>query len=76
MRRVRVPSARRTPVADLLRRGQSDGALSSALDAAVEAARLLALSHGLSTRSWSGSGRPGEAMDVLGYHLDRPFGRL
>lgn len=46
MRKVQVPSGRRTPVADLLRRGQSDGALSSALDAAVEAARLLVLSPG------------------------------
>ncbi|WP_410582637.1 TetR/AcrR family transcriptional regulator [Amycolatopsis sp. lyj-108] len=61
-------------LADALTRAQADGLLPSALNVSTEAARLLALSHGLGTSVLIGQRSTETARSVLRYHLDQLFG--
>lgn len=61
-------------LADALARAQADGLLAPELDVAAEAARLLALSHGLGTSVLIGQRSTEAAHSVLRYHLDQLFG--
>ncbi|NEB13998.1 TetR/AcrR family transcriptional regulator [Streptomyces coelicoflavus] len=60
-------------LAGLLRQAQSDGVLDREADPDAEAARLLALSHGLGTSVLVGRRTARSAAELLGYHLDRVF---
>lgn len=60
---------------DALTRAKADGQLPSALDVSTEAARLLALSHGLGTSVLIGQRSTETARSVLRYHLDQLFGQ-
>ncbi|WP_242901543.1 TetR/AcrR family transcriptional regulator [Actinomadura terrae] len=51
----------------------ADGSVPPSADTATEAARLLALVHGLGTSVLVGRRTPESAMDVLHYHLDALF---
>ncbi|QXJ24956.1 TetR/AcrR family transcriptional regulator [Actinomadura graeca] len=51
-----------------------DGAIRPDADPGAEAARLLALAHGLGTSVLVGQRGPGQAADLLRYHLDELFG--
>jgi AcrR family transcriptional regulator len=59
---------------DALTRAHADGQLSPELDVSAEAARLLALSHGLGTSVLVGQRSTESARSVLRYHLDQLFG--
>ncbi|MFD5249960.1 TetR/AcrR family transcriptional regulator [Amycolatopsis sp. NPDC058340] len=61
-------------LADALARAQVDGLLAPELDVTAEAARLLALSHGLGTSVLIGQRGTEAAHSVLRYHLDQLFG--
>ncbi|WP_131740375.1 TetR/AcrR family transcriptional regulator [Actinomadura roseirufa] len=52
-----------------------DGAIPAGADPGTEAARLLALAHGLGTSILVGRRSPASAMEILRYHLDDLFGR-
>lgn len=67
------PRRREHELADALRRARADGELSRDVDPGTEAARLLALSHGLGTGVLVGQRTPAEAEAVIAYHLDRLF---
>ncbi|MCQ4198813.1 TetR/AcrR family transcriptional regulator [Streptomyces sp. NPDC058783] len=67
------PDRLEVQLAELLRRAQSDGVLDREVDPDAEAARLLALSHGLGTSVLVGRRTAQSAADLLGYHLDRMF---
>ncbi|MBV2365195.1 TetR/AcrR family transcriptional regulator [Streptomonospora nanhaiensis] len=58
---------------DLLARARDDGELAPDRDPAAEAARLLALNHGLGTDLLTGRRTPDSAWAVLAYHLDQVF---
>ncbi|GAB3290515.1 TetR/AcrR family transcriptional regulator [Parasphingorhabdus pacifica] len=60
-------------IAAVLRRAQEAGDLDGDRDVAIEAARMTTLNHGLGTSVLIGQRTPAEAMEVLGYHLDRLF---
>lgn len=62
-------------LADTLRRAQSDGELPAELDASCEAARLVALNHGIGTTLLLGQRSERDARAVLRYHLDQLFTR-
>ncbi|MGZ3101884.1 TetR/AcrR family transcriptional regulator [Streptomyces sp. H62] len=70
---VEGPNRLETQLAELLRQAQSDGVLDRKADPGAEAARLLALSHGLGTSVLVGRRTAQVATDLLGYHLDRLF---
>ncbi|MFI5593499.1 TetR/AcrR family transcriptional regulator [Amycolatopsis sp. NPDC051758] len=61
---------------DALTRAQASGKLRPDLDVPTEAARLLALSHGLGTSVLIGQRSTETARSVLRYHLDQLFSRL
>nr|WP_042186721.1 TetR/AcrR family transcriptional regulator [Kibdelosporangium sp. MJ126-NF4]CEL17494.1 Transcriptional regulator, TetR family [Kibdelosporangium sp. MJ126-NF4]CTQ91279.1 Transcriptional regulator, TetR family [Kibdelosporangium sp. MJ126-NF4] len=61
-------------LADALIRAQTCGQLAPELDVSAEAARLLALSHGLGTSVLIGQRSTEVARSVLRYHLDQLFG--
>ena len=58
----------------MLQQAQADGELVPDLDTSCEAARLVAINHGLGTTVLIGQRTAEEAMAVLRYHLDRLFG--
>ncbi|WP_158884962.1 TetR/AcrR family transcriptional regulator [Amycolatopsis anabasis] len=60
-------------LAEALSRARDAGQLPAAVDVPVEAARLLALSHGLGTTVLIGQRTADDAMAVLRYHLDQLF---
>ncbi|MGW7531414.1 TetR/AcrR family transcriptional regulator [Amycolatopsis sp. NPDC054798] len=60
-------------LADALRQAQADGQLVPGLDPALEAARLLSLSHGLGTSVLLGQRTPQAATEIVNYHLDLLF---
>ncbi|MEU6270725.1 TetR family transcriptional regulator C-terminal domain-containing protein [Saccharopolyspora shandongensis] len=60
-------------LADALRRAQADGELSGDRDASVEAARLIALNHGLGTAVLVGQRTGEDAEAVLRCHIDELF---
>ncbi|MBT2415039.1 TetR/AcrR family transcriptional regulator [Streptomyces sp. ISL-12] len=70
---VEGPNRLETQLAELLRQAQSDGVLDRKADPGAEAARLLALSHGLGTSVLVGRRTAQAATELLGYHLDRLF---
>ncbi|WP_173141768.1 TetR/AcrR family transcriptional regulator [Kibdelosporangium persicum] len=70
---VEGPKRLERQLGDVLARAQATGELPADLDAPTEAARLLAVSHGLGTGVLVGQRTPAEAIAVLGYHLDRTF---
>lgn len=61
-------------LADALRQARSTGELSAELDPDREAARLVALNHGLGTMVLVGQRTTQDAMGVLRYHVDLLFG--
>ncbi|WP_103543875.1 TetR/AcrR family transcriptional regulator [Streptomyces sp. SM1] len=70
---VEGPNRLEAQLAELLRQAQNDGVLDAVADPYAEAARLLALSHGLGTCVMVGQRTPQAATQLLGYHLDRLF---
>lgn len=60
-------------LADVLHRGQQDGELPEHLDPACEAARLVALNHGLGTTVLIGHRTAEQARTVQRYHVDALF---
>lgn len=70
---VEGPDRLERQLADVLRRAQAEGELPAELDADSEAARLLALGHGLGTSVLVGQRTPAAAAEVLSYHLDGLF---
>lgn len=60
-------------LAGVLERASRDGELVAGAEPAHEAARLLALGHGLGTSVLVGQRSAGDAADVLRYHVDRLF---
>ncbi|MCP2261605.1 transcriptional regulator, TetR family [Streptoalloteichus tenebrarius] len=70
---VEGPRRLERQLADVLRQAQADGELAEDRDASAEAARLLALNHGLGTSVLVGQRSAREAMKVVRYHLDRLF---
>ncbi|MEV6230980.1 TetR family transcriptional regulator C-terminal domain-containing protein [Saccharopolyspora shandongensis] len=60
-------------LADALRKAQTDGELSGDRDASVEAARLIALNHGLGTAVLVGQRTGEDAEAVLRCHVDELF---
>ncbi|SFQ68943.1 regulatory protein, tetR family [Amycolatopsis arida] len=70
---VEGPNRVERQVADALRRAGAAGELVAGADPATEAARLLALNHGLGTSVLVGQRTPEAAEAVLRYHLDRLF---
>jgi AcrR family transcriptional regulator len=61
-------------LADALRRAREDGEIPPDRDPDHEAARLVALNHGLGTMVLVGERAAEDAMEVLTYHVDRLFG--
>lgn len=62
-----------TQLTEVLQRARSNGEVRSEVDPAPEAARLLALNHGLGTSVLMGQRTAHDAEAVLRYHLDRVF---
>jgi AcrR family transcriptional regulator len=58
---------------EVLEQAQAGGELPLDLDASAEAARLVAINHGLGTSVLMGQRTAGAARAVLRYHLDRLF---
>ncbi|SHF15407.1 TetR/AcrR family transcriptional regulator [Streptoalloteichus hindustanus] len=71
---VEGPRRLERQLSEVLRRAQADGELAEDRDPAAEAARLVALNHGLGTGVLVGQRTAQEALGVLRYHLDRLFG--
>ena len=71
---VEGPNRLERQLTDVLRRAQADGELAADLDAAVEAARLLAMSHGLGTSVLVGRRTVAAAEAVMRHHLTGLFG--
>ncbi|WP_028851682.1 TetR/AcrR family transcriptional regulator [Thermocrispum municipale] len=61
-------------LADALRAAQAEGDLPVELDVSREAARLIAINHGIGTSVLVGQRTAEEAEAVLRYHVDRLFG--
>lgn len=59
----------------VLKKGQLAGELSSAVDVTTEAARLLAINHGLGTSVLVGQRTADAAVEIFRYHLDRILSR-
>ncbi|MFG3258625.1 TetR/AcrR family transcriptional regulator [Streptomyces sp. NPDC048172] len=72
---VAGPDRLERQLTEALRRAQDDGALGQERDARGEAARLLALSHGLGTGVLVGQRTPQAALSILRGHLDQLFGQ-
>ncbi|WP_199431086.1 TetR/AcrR family transcriptional regulator [Qaidamihabitans albus] len=75
---VEGPNRLEHELTEVLGRARAAGELAPGLDATTEAARLLALNHGLGTSVLVGQRTAAEATAVLRYHLDllfRPNGR-
>lgn len=70
---VEGPRRLERQLADALTQARTTGELADDLDVNAEAARLLAISHGLGTSVLVGQRTPTEAVGVLRYHLDRLF---
>lgn len=70
---VAGPDRLERQLAEVLEQAQQDGALDPLRDAAVEAAHLLSLSHGLGTSLLVGQRTADAAMDILRAHLVRLF---
>lgn len=60
-------------LADALRHAQATGELPPEVDTAVEAARLIALNHGVGTTVLIGQRTPDDAQALLRYHVDQLF---
>lgn len=71
---VEGPNRLERRLADVLEEAQAVGELPPALDAPSEAARLVAINHGLGTSVLVGQRTAEAASAVLAYHLDRLFG--
>lgn len=71
---VEGPNRLERQLAEVLDKAQAGGELGADVDVSVEAARLLALNHGLGTSVLVGQRGPEAALAVLRYHLDRLFG--
>jgi len=72
---IEGPNRLERQLAEVLRRAQTEGELASDLDASAEAARLLAINHGLGTSVLVGQRTAKAAKAVAQYHLDQLFGR-
>jgi len=72
---VAGPDRLERQLADVLEAARRDGTLRPELDSATEAARLLALSHGLGTSVLVGRRSAEAALSVLSDHLDQLFER-
>lgn len=70
---VAGPDRLERQLTDVLSQAQRDGALAGGRDPAAEAARLLALSHGLGTGVLVGQRSAEAAMAILRAHLDQLF---
>jgi AcrR family transcriptional regulator len=70
---VAGPNRLERQLTDVLREAQRSGALGRERDGGSEAARLLALSHGLGTSVLVGQRAPETAMAILRTHLDQLF---
>jgi hypothetical protein len=70
---VEGPNRLERQVEDVLMRAQAGGELPAGVDVSAEAARLLAVNHGLGTSVLVGQRTPENAVAVLRYHLDRLF---
>lgn len=71
---VSGPERLERQLTDLLEQARTEGALPPDRDPALEAARLLAVTHGLGTDVLTGRLPPDRALAVAEYHLDRVFG--
>ncbi|MDA2810188.1 TetR/AcrR family transcriptional regulator [Nocardiopsis sp. RSe5-2] len=71
---VSGPERLERQLTDLLTEAHADGALPTDQDPALEATRLLAVTHGLGTDVLTGRLTPQRALVVAGYHVDRVFG--
>ncbi|NES39488.1 TetR/AcrR family transcriptional regulator [Micromonospora sp. PPF5-17] len=67
------PNHLEAQLAQLLRRAQDQGRIPADRNPAIEAARLLMVTHGLGTSILVGRHTPDAAQAVLRYHLDRLF---
>ncbi|WP_106181809.1 TetR/AcrR family transcriptional regulator [Prauserella shujinwangii] len=70
---VEGPNRLERQLTEVLDQARTDGELAAGLDPAAEAARLLALHHGLGTGVLVGQRTAESAAGVLRYHLDRLF---
>ncbi|MDA2803992.1 TetR/AcrR family transcriptional regulator [Nocardiopsis suaedae] len=68
---VSGPERLERQLADLLEEARTDGSLPADRDPALEATRLLALTHGLGTDVLTGRLTPDRARAVAEYHVDR-----
>ncbi|WP_116040542.1 TetR/AcrR family transcriptional regulator [Amycolatopsis palatopharyngis] len=73
---VEGPNRLERQLADVLRQAQARDELAADLDVYAEAARLMAVNHGLGTSVLVGQRSPEAAVVVLRYHLDLLFGQL
>ncbi|WP_413098413.1 TetR/AcrR family transcriptional regulator [Streptomyces sp. Inha503] len=71
---IEGPNRLERQLTDVLRQAQADGELAAGLDASVEAARLLAMSHGLGTSVLVGQRTAEAAEAVMRHHLTGLFG--
>ncbi|AGP55594.1 TetR/AcrR family transcriptional regulator [Streptomyces rapamycinicus] len=71
---VEGPNRLERQLTDVLRQAQTDGELAADVDASVEAARLLAMSHGLGTSVLVGQRTAEAAEAVMRHHLTKLFG--
>ncbi|QSF54817.1 TetR/AcrR family transcriptional regulator [Brevundimonas fontaquae] len=71
---VEGPNRLELQLANLLKQGQANGELPHELDNAFEAARLLAINHGLGTSVLVGQRTAESALSLMQRHLDQMFG--
>ncbi|MBB6171528.1 hypothetical protein HNR23_001588 [Nocardiopsis mwathae] len=71
---VEGPNRLERRLADVLRQARAEGELAADLDPDREAARLIAVNHGLGTSVLVGQRAPEAAAEILRYHLDLLFG--
>ncbi|PXY22236.1 TetR/AcrR family transcriptional regulator [Prauserella muralis] len=70
---VAGPARLERELTGVLRHARASGELAADRDPATEAARLLAVNHGLGTSVLVGQRGPDDAMEVLRYHVGRLF---
>jgi len=68
------PNRLETRLAETLRRAQAEGRMHAHRDAALEAARLTTINHGLGTSVLAGQRTPEQATAAFAYHLDQLLG--
>lgn len=72
---VAGPARLERELTGVLRRARASGELAADRDPAAEAARLLAVNHGLGTSVLVGQRGAEDAVEILRYHVGRLFGR-